>query len=321
MARGRYFISTTMKAKQVWLMIGAMSIFLLVVSCDVPDRSSNGNGVPIAENQHGTRDWEKVIYECISKVESSAGAFYVRGRQVTGQDVARQLRKNLNVILRVKSLPDPFGQNAGILLAVMTTYEGYPMDGITGRPEPFELEVQGRRMTVYAWLKQELKLGVLPGEEEGHQILLPLYDALATPELLRQWEEYLDKCIAVTEQARDCRFYLRGKYYSSGEASKIFASNRVRAIEELTIPDIKHPDLKDLYNSRSVLFDLTYRPPPGPEEHADRSQYSRELRRWTSEKSYVEYNSTKEDVIDWLGRNVGEPPPMPKLKKKSKESG
>jgi len=311
----------TMKAKQVWLMIGAISIFLFVVSCDKPGLSSNGNGVSPAEKEAETGEWEKVIYECISKVETSDAVFYRRGKPVSGKAVAQEMRKSMRIILRVKSLPDPFGRNAGILLAAITTYEGYAMDGITGPPTPFEVAVNGKRMRLYDWLKQELGLGMLPGEEEGHEIFLPLYDAVATPELLRQWEEYLDKCIAVTEQARDCRFYLRGKYYSSGEASKIFASNRVRAVEELKNPNIKHPDQKDLYNSRSVLFDLTYRPPPGPEEYADRSQYSREMRRWTFEKSYVEHNSTKEDVIDWLKRNAGEPPPMPKLEKRGKGGG
>jgi len=138
---------------------------------------------------------------------------------------------------------------------------------------------------------------------------------------LRQWEEYLDKCIAVTEQARDCRFYLRGRYYSSAEASRIFASNRIRALEGLKNPNIKHPDQKDLYNSWSVLFDLTYTPPPGPEEYADRSHHSREMSGWAFEKSYVVHNSTKEDVIDWLKRNAGEPPPMPKLVKRGKGGG
>jgi len=131
----------------------------------------------------------------------------------------------------------------------------------------------------------------------------------------------LDKCIAVTEQARDCRFYLRGKYYSSAEASRIFASNRADALEYLKNPDIKYPEDKDFYESRSVLRRLTRRPMPSKEDYADLSQYSREMRRWTFEESYVEHNSTKEDVIDWLKRNAGEPPPMPKLEKRGKGGG
>jgi len=314
-------MTATMKAKRVWLMIGAISIFLFVVSCDKPGLSSNGKDVSPAEKEAETGEWEKVIYECISKVETSDAVFYRRGKPVSGKAVAQEMRKSLGIILRVKSLPDPFGRNAGILLAAITTYEGYAMDGITGPPTPFEVAVNGKRMRLYDWLKRELGLGMLPGEEEGHEIFLPLYDAVVTPELLRQWEEYLDKCIAVTEQARDCRFYLRGKYYSSAEASRIFASNRADALEYLKNPDIKYPEDKDFYESRSVLRRLTRRPMPSKEDYADLSQYSREMRRWTFEESYVEHNSTKEDVIDWLKRNAGEPPPMPKLVKRGKGGG
>jgi len=313
-------MTATMKAKQVWLMIGAISIFLFVVSCDKPDLSSNGNDVSPAEKEAETGEWKKVIYECISKVETSDAVFYVRGRRATGKEIAHQMRKNLMIVLKVKSLPDPFGRNAGILLAVITRYEGYTMDGITGPPDPFEVEVDGRRMTVYEWLKQELKLGVLPGEEEGHQILLPLYDAVVTPELLKRWEEYLGKCIAVTEQATNCRFRLNGKYFTAIRAAQIFKSNMARALEWLKYPqDITHPDEKDFYRAFGVLIKLTLRPPPKREEFSDPKEYSRESHLWaTSGEDLVECNGVKVDLIDWLIRNAGEPPPMPELRKRKK---
>jgi hypothetical protein len=316
-------MTATMKAKQVWLMIGAISIFLFVVSCDKPDLSSNGNDVSPAEKEAETGEWEKVIYECISKVETSDAVFYRRGKPVSGKAVAQEMRKSMRIILRVKSLPDPFGRNAGILLAAITTYEGYAMDGITGPPTPFEVAVNGKRMRLYDWLKQELGLGMLPGEEEGHEIFLPLYDAVVTPELLKRWEEYLGKCIAVTEQATNCWFRLNGKYFTAIEAAQIFKSNMARALEWLKYPqDITHPDEKDFYRAFGVLIKLTLRPPPKREEFSDPKEYSRESHLWaTSHFNWVECNGVKVDVIDWLKRNAGEPPPMPKLEKRGKGGG
>lgn len=268
-------------------------------------------------------DWQKVFYQCISKVEQSDATFYRRGERLTGKQLARQMREYLNIVLKAKSVPDPFGRNVGILLSMITTNEGIARDGLTGTAVPFEVELGGKRMKVYDWLKQELGLERLPGEERGHEALVQLYDAVLHPDLLREWEEYLAKCIEVTKRAGDCKFYLAGKYFSAAEAASIFASNQVRALQRLKEPDIKHPDEKDLYNYRTVLLALTRLPLPQPESFPDRTEYVEELNRWirTSWKNQVEHGGTQEELIDWLLHKAGEPPPMPKLKKKGKGSG
>ncbi|MEI6568561.1 MAG: hypothetical protein WCR20_17910, partial [Verrucomicrobiota bacterium] len=121
-------------------------------------------------------------------MENSDAAFYRRGERVTGKELARQMREYLKVVLRVKSVPDPFGRNAGITLAMITTHEGIAMDGLTGPPQPCEVEVGGRRMKVYDWLKQEFGVNNVPGEEEGHEVFVTLYETELKPELLAQWE-------------------------------------------------------------------------------------------------------------------------------------
>jgi hypothetical protein len=278
---------------------------------------ASAGGAVAAATEGRPGNWKKVIYECISKVEKSDAVFYVRGRPATGREVAEHMRKNMKVILRMKSIPEPFGWNAGILLAAITRYEGYAMDGVTGPADPFEVEVQGRRVTVYEWLKEELGLGVLPGEEEGHEILPPLYEAVVTGELLEQWEEYLDKCIKVTEAAGNCRFWLRGKWFTSAEAAQILRSNRERALRYLKYPDITSRDDRDLYDSTAVLIRLTNRAPPKREEFKDQQEFLREVELWVhSRDNYVECKGVNVDFLRWLIRNAGEPPPMPKLRRR-----
>jgi len=306
-----------------WLMV-RMLVILVVLQVSCERRSSeeakgvaSTDGDVAAATEVRPLNWKKVIYECIEKIEKSDAVFYVCRRRATGREVAEHMRNNMKVILREKSIPEPFGRNAGIFLAMITRYEGYAMDGVTGPPDPFELEVKGQRLTVYEWLKQELGLKTLPGEEEGHQILLPLYEAVVTPEVLRQWEEYLDKCIDVTKRAENCAFCLSGKYYTVVEAARIFSSNREDALKYLKYPDIKHRDDRELYTASTVLVRLILRPQPTREEFSDPKEFSRELTLWaTGSPSYVECNSVKVDVIDWLIRNAGKPPQMPKLKKR-----
>lgn len=325
MSGSRHFKLTVVRAggRDLLWMIGVVLFVSLLVSFGLDGSGTNVTGDTSSADVAKERDWQKVIQQCITKVEQSDAVFYRRGERVTGKDVARQMREYLKIVQKVKSIPDPFGRNAGILLAVITTHEGVYRDGLTGRPEPFEVEVGERRIMVYDWLKQELGLEMLPGEEEGHEVSVSLYDPVVPQDLLRQWEEYLDRCIEVTKRAEDCRFYLAGRHFSGVEAGCIFASNRVKALQRLKEPDIKHRDEKELYNQRSILLALTRLPLPRPESFSDRAEYVQELDRQISLswKRKVVYNGIQEDLIDWLLRKAGEPPSMPKLKKKGKGSG
>jgi hypothetical protein len=288
------------------------------VSCDSNRQSGEAWTLPGAPGG----DWKKVIAECISRVEQSDAVFYQRGERTTGKAVAQHMRENLRLILQYRSVPDPFGRNAGILLGMITTHEGYARHGITGRPEPFQVQVGDRRMLLYDWLKQELQLASLPGEEEGHEPLLQLYDAVLPSELLERWETYLDKCVEVTRRARGCKFHLGHKVFTSEEAAAVFDTNRVQALNQLREPNIKHPDEKDLYSVGSILLALARLPLPNPDDFSERSEYVEELDRHIrrSWRKFVEHNGARENVIDWLLREAGEPPPMPKLAARAKRS-
>jgi len=192
----------------VALALVVLSVFMACSWGDESLGSTGSVGTPVKVQK---RDWKKFTYECISRVEQSDAVFYRRGERVTGKELARQMREYLKVVLRVKSVPDPFGRNAGILLAIITTHEGIAMDGLTDSPQPCEVEVGGRRMKVYDWLKQQLGVDNLPGEEEGHEVLETLYDAEITPELLARWERYIEDCIQVVRGAKGITFSLRGE--------------------------------------------------------------------------------------------------------------
>lgn len=306
-----------------WFAPAVLMCLALLVSCNIgDDLEESGSAAPV--DKAPAEGWEKVIYQCIATVQQSDAVFYRRGKQVSGRELAREMRNNLRIVLRHKSIPEPFGRNAGVLLVVITTHEGYAMDGITGPPAAYEVAVGGRRMKVYDWLKAELGLKELPGEEEGHQILVPLYEPVLTDELLKQWEGYIDRCIEVAGQAEDCRFYLGGKWLSASEAAELLSSNRAAALKRLLEPEIKHPEEKEWYTSTSVLSALTFvwllkR----PEEYPDRAEYVRAVDRMHREvgKKWVDCNGVRKDMILWLEQKAGEPPPMPKLKKKGKGSG
>lgn len=313
--------TSTLKGRDWFCLLRVLLLLPVLASCDFHDGGvDTGDGNSMVKREGGG-EWQKVINDCISAVERSEAVFYRRGQRVTGKQLASEMRRNLEIVLRQKSVPDPFGRNAGILLWVITTHEGYAMDGITGPPMPYEVEINGQRMKLYDWVKRELRLVKLPGEEGGHEILLSLYEPVVPEELLKRWNDYLERCIEVTRKAQECRFYLKGKYLSPTEAAGVFASNRQEAIEKLINPTITHPDDVELYTAKAVLSVLVRRPVPRAEEFSDRSQFSREVEVWTFEGSSVECNGYKEDLIQWLIRKVGVPPPMPKLKQKKAGSG
>ncbi|NGO38923.1 hypothetical protein G4L39_05870 [Limisphaera ngatamarikiensis] len=300
-------------------LFGRVLLMCVMVLSAVGCGSEGGIGSSSGAGGGGERVWEKVIYECIAKVEKTEAVFYRRGERVTGKEIARQMRDYLRFIQRKRTIPEPFGRNAGITLAVITTHEGIARDGLTGPPEPFEIEVNGHRMKVYDWLKQELGLGTLPGEEEGHEVLLPLYEAVVTPELLKRWEEYLDRCIEATARAEGATFHWGDFVFSAKEAAGLFASNKVEALRWLKAPNIKHPEERDRYRVDILLLQLTSLPLPRPESYRDQVEYTREVNRWfRAWKKFVEENGRQEDMIDWLLRKAGEPPPMPTLRKKGK---
>lgn len=318
-----WFAVTRVRSGDRFCVLGILLLSLMLASCDFGGGGRDVSADSLTVNKATANDWQKVIHECISKVEQSDAVFYRRGHRVTGKELAREMRENLRIVLRHKSVPDPFGRNAGILLTVITTHEGYAMDGITGPPMPYEVDVNGQRMKLYDWLKQGLGLERLPGEEEGHKVLLPLYEPVVSEELLKQWEDYLDRCIQVTKEAQGCRFYVGGQWLSADQAAAVFASNRADALHGLKQPDFTHPEQKDLYTARSILVDLTSVRLKRPEEYPSRTEYVQEAHRLFREgwKTKVEHNGIQEELIDWLLREVGEPPPMPRLEKKGKGSG
>lgn len=314
-------VRSKLKGRGWFCLLRVLLLLPVLASCDFDDGGvDTGDGNSMVKREGGG-EWQKVINDCISAVERSEAVFYRRGQRVTGKQLASEMRRNLEIILQHKSIPDPFGRNTGVLLCVITTHEGYAMDGITGPPTPYEVEVNGERMKLYDWLKRELGLGRLPGEEEGHEILLPLYEAVVPEELLKRWDDYLERCIEVTRGARECRFYLNGKYFSPTEAAGVFASNRQDTIQKLINPKITHPDDVELYTPEMVLRVLVTRPVPRAEEFSDPRQLSKEVEVWAFESSRVDCNGYKEDLIKWLIRKVGSPPPMPTLKQKNTGSG
>jgi hypothetical protein len=268
------------------------------------------------------RDWRKVINQCISKVENSDAVFYRRRERTTGKQLARQMREYLNVVLRVKSVPDPFGRNAGIVLAMITTHEGIAFDGITGPPEPCEVEVGGKRMKVYDWLKKELGLEQLPGEEPGHEVLETLYEVEIAPELLARWDRYIDKCIEVVRRAKDVTFLLKEQVWSPADVAAMMESNRTDAIRELKRPELKERGDKERYNVGWVLVSLTSVAQPKRECFSDEAHYSEAVRLWATRlDSVIESDGTIKPLTMWVESKAEEPPRMPKLKKKGKKNG
>jgi hypothetical protein len=263
-------------------------------------------------------DWEKFINECISKVEKSEAVFYRRGERVSGKEVAQQMREYLRHILRNKTVPDPFGRNVGIVLAMITTHEGIYRDGLTGSPEPIVIEVGGKRVKVYDWLKQELGVNSMPGEEEGHEALETLYETELTPDLLAQWERYIDNCIKVVREASGVTFSLKEKVSSPAEVAVVMENNRTNAIRLLTSPEIKDRNDKKRYRPGWVLVRLTSVPQPMRESFPDQAKFNKAIEVWaTGDNEVVGSDGRRNLLTMWLESKAGEPPPMPKLKGKS----
>ena len=295
-----------------WVFLGLLLLWgFAASSCgSEPVGSISSVATPVkAQN----RDWKNFIDECISRVEKSDAVFYRRGERVSGKEVAQQMREYLKVVLRVKSVPDPFGRNTGILLAMISTHEGIARDGITGRPEPIEVEIDGKRMKLFDWLKREFGIESLPGEEEGHEVLETLYEAVVTPELLGQWERYIDKCIEVVRGAKDVTFSLKEQVWSPADVAAMMEGNRADAIRELKSPSIKDRDDKRRFDAGWILVSLTRVPQPKRESFSDQAQYNRAL---TGLSLVKEGNGSQKSFSLWLESKAGEPPPMPKLKKK-----
>ncbi|MEI6568559.1 MAG: hypothetical protein WCR20_17900 [Verrucomicrobiota bacterium] len=279
--------------------------------------NSGGAASNIPHIELKKQNWKQFIDKCVTKVENSDAAFYRRGERVTGKELARQMREYLKVVLRVKSVPDPFGRNAGITLAMITTHEGIAMDGLTGPPQPCEVEVGGRRMKVYDWLKQEFGVNNVPGEEEGHEVFVTLYETELKPELLAQWERYIGNYIAVVKEAKGITFSLAGKVCSPNEVAAMMEGNRSNAMRELTSPEIKNRDGKERYTASKVVVALTSRPVPRRESFADQAEYIKEVDAWVPISSLVKHVGGGQELLEsWVEHQVGDPPSMPKLKKR-----
>jgi hypothetical protein len=295
-----------------WVFLG---LFLLwgFVACSCSGELAGSNSIVATPVKAQNRDWKKFINECISKVEKSEAVFYRRGERVSGKEVAQEMRQYLSHILRTGIIPDPYGRNAGILLAAITTHEGIYMDGLTGKPEPILIEIEGKRIKLYDWLKQEFGVAALPGEEPGHQVFEMLYETELDSALLAQWERYIDKCIEVVRGAKDVTFLLKEQVWSPVDVVAMMESNRADAIRELKSPDIKDRDDRRRYNAGWILVRLTRVPEPKRESFSDQTQYSIAL---TGLSLVKERNGTQELFPRWVESKAGEPPPMPKLKQR-----
>jgi hypothetical protein len=302
-------------SKSRLLFLGLILLCGFVVCNCGADGTGSSNGVRGSVKEQG-RDWKKFIEECISKVEKSDAVFYRRGERVTGKEVAQQMRQYLRHLVRNKIIPDPFGWNAGVVLAVITTHEGIARDGLTGPPEPMEIEVGGRRMKLYDWLKREFGIEMLPGDEPGHEVEPYLYETDITPELLAQWERYIDKCIETVREAKDVTFMLGERVFPPAELAAIMEGNRSNALRRLRIPEITE-SMKDDYDDIWILLPLFHVPLPKPESFADKKEYEKEMFFLGTHPLEVKKQNGKRDyVVSWLKERCGKPPPVPTLKKK-----
>ncbi len=276
-------------------------------------RGSGGNGLEGGHMQQ--HDWEKFVYQCISTVEKSDAVFYRRGQPVSGRELAKQMRRYLDAIVRDQTVHDPFGQNVATVLVLITTHEGIWRDGLTDKPEACEVQVGDRRIPVYLWLKQELGVPVLPGEG-GYVRAQGYYEAEITPEIVAKWNQYITECIRAVRQAEGYRFDMKGKVCSPDEAAAILEANRAAALDRLHPPlDLtpKEQELLGLYSPDAVIHELITRPMP-TNNPAEWTEWGRHFT-WV-----IDPTGERRLLALWLEDKVGEPPPMPKLKKKGKGS-
>jgi hypothetical protein len=290
---------------------------ILLWGCAADDPAGSNPSVATSVKTQD-RDWKRFIDDCISKVDKSKAVFYRRGEQVNGSQVAQQMRQYLRHILRTKVIPDPYGRNAGVTLAIITTYEGIYFGGLTGEPEPILIEVGGRRMKVYDWLKMEFGVVTLPGEEPGHEVHVATQcETDITPELLAQWEQYIDKCIQAVREAKDVTFLIKEQIWSADEVAVMLEANRSNAIRFLKYPKLKDNYDKKSYRAGSVTIELTQVPLPERDSFANEAQYSKALELWaTSDNIVKEPDGSLAFLSTWMRSKAGEPPRMPKLKGK-----
>lgn len=308
--------STGGLCKFAWASLGLV-LLSGIAPCSWGSENVGGAGGPKRAVELQQRNWRVFIDECVSRVEKSEAVFYRRGEQVTGRELARQMRAYLETVLRAKSVPDPFGRNAGILLAMITTHEGIAMDGLTGPPQPCEVEVGGRRMKVYDWLKQEFGVNNLPGEQEGHEVFETLYETELKPELLAQWERYIDRCIEVVRGAKGSTFSIAGKAWPPAEVAAMMEGNRSNVVRELKSPAIRNRDDKERYSAGRVLVMLTSMPVPRRESFPDQAQYTKAVDAWATQLSSVTDSDGRRHLLTgWVESKAGRPPPVPKLKKR-----
>ena len=261
-------------------------------------------------------DWERLVDDCISRVNESDAVFYRRGDQLNGSQVAREMRQYLRHILRAKNIPDPFGRNAGVTLAAITTHEGIYMDGLTGTPEPILIEVGGRRVKLYDWLKREFGVATLPGEEPGHEVFeTTRYETDITLELLAQWEQYIDKCIQAVREAKAVTFSIKEEVWAAAEVATMLENNRANTIRMLKSPELRDHEEKR-YSTAWVFVELTRVPAPTRAFFTDQAQYNKAVELWIMGLNLVRERGGTQTLTGWIESKVGEPPLMPKLRKK-----
>ena len=261
-------------------------------------------------------DWKRFMDDCISRVDESDAVFYRRGEQLNGRQVARQMRQYLRHILHTKIIPDPFGRNAGVVLAAITTHEGIYMDGLTGAAEPILIEVGGNRVKVYDWLKREFGVATLPGDEPGHDVFVATqYETDITPDLLAQWEQYIGKCIQAVREAKDVTFSIKEQVWSAADVAAMVEANRTNAIRLLKYPELRG-DEKKRYSAAWVFVELTRAPAPTRESFADQAQYNKAVELSITGLNLVRERGGNQTLTSWMKSKAGEPPRMPKLKMK-----
>lgn len=262
--------------------------------------------VPNSSPESQAQDWKKVINDCIAKVKNSDATFYQREKKATGTDVAKQMKKDLQQILKNELVPQPFSRNAGITLGMICMFEGIYREGLTDSPAPYLIEVGGNRVKVYDWLKTELQIKMLPGEEEGHDIVGKQYIAEIKPDLLVQWSKYFDRCIQVVRESKDVVFIINGKERPATNFALIMEQNKTNALNSIINNEL---DYSDNPESR-IMIELTYVPISSIDQSASNFNLGR-----ASIQQVLETNNTKKHLIAWIESKAGNQPPIPKWKK------
>jgi hypothetical protein len=136
--------------------------------------------------------------------------------------------------------------------------------------------------------------------------------------LLAQWERYIDKHIEVVREAKGVTFVIKEQVWSPADVVALIESNRPNAIRELKFPEIRDRDQKKRYDAIWINVKLFSLPVPRRESFPDQAQFSKATELWALGRNWViETNGYRfPSVGEWVKLKAGEPPPMPKLKKK-----